>query len=303
MPEGPIFSEDPVGSPIVTCRAGAKKAASWDMACLLKILCAKNKDVIDHVRNNVDLYKVDRVYFDDPYFDGAKWTTKHFEAGGTSGGSEITFLSKDSCEDAATTLYHETWHDKQPADMVWPHPSEDDAYYQAELWTIEQGLPGQAWVEDAKGKPIKDAKGKLALIVGSGSVDSEPLMNEEHKMDEMLEATITGDGPPVRVTIEEARAMAGALVRAVNDHAMLSRSKAPSELLKGLPDSVGDAELTRGGQVRAGEWLAVSTASGLRWEYRLALPSPPRVGLAFRAPLVRESQDWRVTAIEFLRIR
>lgn len=160
MPEGPIFSDEPVGSPVSTCRQAKKKAGNWDMPCLLKILCAKNKDVIDHVRNNVDLYKVDRVYFEDPYFDGKKWTTKHFEAGGTSGGGEITFLAKDSCEGAATTLYHETWHDKQPAGMGWPHPAEDDAYYQTELWTIGQGLPGQAGprlrTKDAKGKVVPD---------------------------------------------------------------------------------------------------------------------------------------------------
>jgi hypothetical protein len=168
MPEGPIFSDDPVGSPVAVCRASGKKASSWDMACLLKTLCKKNKDVVDHVRNNVDLYKVDRVYFEDPYFDGSKWTTKHFEAGGTSGGGEITFLSKDSCEDAATTLYHETWHDKQPAGMGWPHPAEDDAYYNTELWTIEQGLPGQAGprlrTKDAKGKIVPD-KTEIARYV------------------------------------------------------------------------------------------------------------------------------------------
>lgn len=122
-------------------------------------------------------------------------------------------------------------------------------------------------------------------------------------MDEAREAMVTGDGPPVRVTIEEAQAMAGALVLAVNDANLLARSKAPAELLKDLPDSVDDAEFTHGGQVRAGAWLAASSSTGLRWEYRLALPSPPRVGLVFRAPLVREAQGWRVTAIEFLRIR
>jgi hypothetical protein len=160
MPEGPIFSDAPVGSPVSPCRTGKTTAASWDMPCLLKILCGKDKSVIDHVRNNIDLYKVDKVYFEDPYFDGTKWTTKHFEAGGTSGGGEITFLSSDSCESAATTLFHETWHSKQPAGMGWPHPAEDDAYYNAELWTIDRGLPGQAGprlrTKDATGKTVPD---------------------------------------------------------------------------------------------------------------------------------------------------
>ncbi|KYF84498.1 hypothetical protein BE17_53000 [Sorangium cellulosum] len=97
--------------------------------------------------------------------------------------------------------------------------------------------------------------------------------------------------------------MAQALVHAVNDPDMLARSKAPPELLKDLPASVGEAEFTYGGQLRAGEWLASSAASGLRWEYRISLPSPPQLGLAFQAPLVHDEQGWRVTAIRFLRIR
>ena len=160
MPEGPIFGDTPVDSAVTPCRTGAKKSGAWDMPCLLKILCAKDKDYIDHVRANVQLYKVDSVFFEDPYFDGKSWTTKHFEAGGTSGGGEMTFLSSDSCESAATTLYHETVHDKQAPGMGWPHPAEDDAYYQTELWTIERGLPGQAGTRlrttDSTGRTVPD---------------------------------------------------------------------------------------------------------------------------------------------------
>jgi hypothetical protein len=161
VPNGPIFSDAPVGSAIEECRAKGAPAKGWDLPCLLKILCKQDKDVVDHVRSKVALYKVDRVYFEDDYFDGKKWTTKLFEAGGTSGGGEITFLSKEGCEGAATTLYHEVWHDKQKG-MDWPHPAEDDAYYQTELWTIARGLPGQAGddlrTKDAKGNVVPDKK-------------------------------------------------------------------------------------------------------------------------------------------------
>lgn len=159
MPEGPIFGDQRVGSPVQVCRAPPpKKAPGWDLPCLLNILCKKDSDVIDHVRKNVNLYKVDRVYFEDNYFDGKSWVIKTFEAGGTNGGGDITFLAGDNCVSAATTLYHETWHSKQPAGMGWPHTSEDDAYYNTELWTIERGLPGQ----QGNDLRMKNAKGKWA---------------------------------------------------------------------------------------------------------------------------------------------
>jgi hypothetical protein len=157
LADGPIWPEARVGSPVQPCRqTRGGKAKKWDMPCLLKIMCKSDKDVIDHARTKVKLYKVDRVYFDDNYFDGKKWVLKRFNAGGTSGNGEITFLSGDSCERAATVLYHEIWHDKQPAGMGWPHPAEDDAYYNTELWTIARGLNGQARND---GLRVKDAKG------------------------------------------------------------------------------------------------------------------------------------------------
>jgi hypothetical protein len=161
LPDDAIWPAARVGSAVQPCRqTKGGKAKKWDMPCILKIMCPKDKDVIDHTRNNVKLYKVDKVYFDDNYFDGKKWVLKRFDAGGTSGGGEITFLSGDSCENAATTLYHEIWHDKQPPGMDWPHPAEDDAYYNTELWTIARGLRGQAGddlrTKDAKGNVIPD---------------------------------------------------------------------------------------------------------------------------------------------------
>jgi len=160
MPEGPIFSDAPIDSPVTPCRVAGKKAGAWDMPCLLKILCAKDKAVIDHVSKHTKLYKVEKVYFDDNYFDGSKWVVKRFDAGGMQSAGEITMLSGDSCERAATTLYHETWHAKQPAGMKWPHPAEDDAYYNTELWTIAQGLDGQQGprlrTTDAEGKTVPD---------------------------------------------------------------------------------------------------------------------------------------------------
>ena len=134
--------------------------AQWDMNCALCRLCKTAPDMVDEMRNSQTVYQVDRVFFEDPWFDGTQWTTKTFEAGGTSGGGEITILTDTDCDEAATTLYHETWHAKQPPGMGWPHPAEDDAYYHTELWTIENGLPSQGnpplRKTDSSGKVVPD---------------------------------------------------------------------------------------------------------------------------------------------------
>jgi hypothetical protein len=170
MPSGPIFGEDdeifsddePIDSTVAHCRQAKPAPApkNWDLPCVLKILCAKDKAVVDDASKTQKVSKIKRIFFEDPIFDGTKWTTKHFEAGGTAGGGKILFVSNTTCEDAATTLYHEVWHTKQPAGMGWPHPAEDDAYYNTELWTIANGLPSQGQpplrTTDAAGNVIPD---------------------------------------------------------------------------------------------------------------------------------------------------
>lgn len=161
MPSGPIFSDEPVGAVVAQCRqAKMAKAKNWDLPCVLKILCKKDKAVVDAARTTQKLYKIKRVFFEDPLFDGKKWTTKHFEAAGTAGSGQILFVSDTTCESAATTLYHEVWHTKQPAGMGWPHLEEDDAYYNTELWTIANGYPSQGdpplRTKDAKGNVVPD---------------------------------------------------------------------------------------------------------------------------------------------------
>jgi hypothetical protein len=163
MPDGPIFRDEPIGQAVIPCRSGKGKGADWDLPCMLKILCKKDKAVIDAARTTQQIYKIKRIYFEDPYFDGAKWTTKHFEAGGTAGGGEIIFLEHTSCERAATVLYHEVWHTKQVG-MDWPHPAEDDAYYNTELWTIENGYPSQG------NPPLRTTDGKGSVIPDKAAI-------------------------------------------------------------------------------------------------------------------------------------
>lgn len=146
-------------SPVAACRQGLGAAGGgWTMDGLLSVLCGTDSDVVSAAGKTQKVYKVDRVYFEDKKFDGTSWQTELFEAGGTAGGGVITLLSGTSAESAATTLYHEVWHTKQPPGMGWPHPSEDDAYYNTELWTIEKGLPGQV---DGSGLRVLDRAGDI----------------------------------------------------------------------------------------------------------------------------------------------
>lgn len=113
----------------------------WDLKCLLDILCKKDKDVVQKAKK-IKIVGVDPLIYDDPIFKGGKWTTKPFPAAGTQGGGKIQMVRNMSCEQAASTIYHEILHSDQPDSMSWPE-KEYDAYKRTEQWTIDRGLPGQ----------------------------------------------------------------------------------------------------------------------------------------------------------------
>jgi hypothetical protein len=169
MPDGPLFSDQPVDSSVQGCPRQAKGAGSkkWSVAGVLKILCKNDKKIVDQL-SKTTVRTADQIYFTDPYFDGKKWTTKKFMAGGSADPSakEITVLSGTPNEQAVDTFYHEIWHQNQPAGMGWPEPAEDDAYYNTEAWLIERGLPGNPDLrtKDAKGKMVPDKKAIRDLV-------------------------------------------------------------------------------------------------------------------------------------------
>src|SRR5688572_22355621 len=101
MPDGPIFSDAPAGSPVVPCRQAApKKVKGWDVPCVLKLLCKKDKHVVKDL-NKLNVSKFRSITFLDQHFDGKKWYTDPFAAGGTALGRNVTLLSGESCENAA----------------------------------------------------------------------------------------------------------------------------------------------------------------------------------------------------------
>jgi hypothetical protein len=151
-PSGDVVASSPVKCAVLPCNGQNK-----DIAGALKILCKNDKDVVKAMAGQ-KVTVADRIYFEDKEFDGKQWKTVIFEAGGSAGDGEITFLATEDDESKATTIYHEVWHTKQPPGMAWPEPAEDDAYYNTELWTIERGLPGQGGLRttDADGNEVPD---------------------------------------------------------------------------------------------------------------------------------------------------
>ena len=157
------FSELPPNTLVQPCEERAPKGTpgGWTQECVLKILCRKDQKIVQQLaKSNVET--ANKVWYDDPYFHGKVWTTHYFPAGGSSYAptKTIMVLQNQSCEQAAVTCYHEVWHQNQPK-MDWPNPSEDDAYYNAELWTIERGLPSQYPTE----KYVDPRNGKVYLPV------------------------------------------------------------------------------------------------------------------------------------------
>ena len=146
MGDSTSFSDAPPDEVVQACpsRAGKGAPSGWDVKCVCKILCAKDKAVVSQLSKST-VETADQVWFEDPYFDGKAWTTKRFDAGGSAdpGTKSIMVLADQSCEGAAITFYHEVWHQNQPPKMGWPEPAEDDAYFNTEVWTIERGLSSQ----------------------------------------------------------------------------------------------------------------------------------------------------------------
>jgi len=108
---------------------------------VLKVMCPKDKAFLqDLKKRGVTITVFDRIYFDDPYFDGTKWTTKHFEAGGMTDGTDINMIRGGTAADNAATVYHEGVHTGQSSSMAW-RDKEYDAYEREDQWRISHGLP------------------------------------------------------------------------------------------------------------------------------------------------------------------
>jgi hypothetical protein len=122
-------------------------------------MCPKDKAFLDELRaRNVTVTAYDRIYFEDPYYDGSKWTTRHFEAGGTTSGTQINMIKNSDPVENAATIYHEGVHTGQPASLPW-RDKEYQAYVAEDKWRISHGFPSHDpsfRTTDASGRPVTD---------------------------------------------------------------------------------------------------------------------------------------------------
>jgi hypothetical protein len=114
----------------------------------------------------VTITAYDRIYFEDPYYDGTKWTTKHFEAGGTTSGTHVNMIRDADAATNASIIYHEGVHTGQPSSMRW-REKEYDAYVKEDQWRLAHNLPAHDpsfRTTDASGKEITDEAAVHAFV-------------------------------------------------------------------------------------------------------------------------------------------
>jgi len=120
----------------------------------------------DLIARGVTIKAFDRIYFEDPYYDGTKWTTKHFEAGGTTSGTSINMIRDPDPTVNASTIFHEGVHTGQPSGMPW-REKEYDAYVKEDRWRIDHNLPPSDpsfRTTDAAGHPVTNEAGIRAMV-------------------------------------------------------------------------------------------------------------------------------------------
>lgn len=160
-----------------TLLIGGASTNNWTIPGLLAVLSAKDKALAERIRSgNIQLEVLRRLHYEDPYYDGSKWTTRTFEAGGQNTPGHITVTSTGSNEEAATTLFHESTHQDQPAGMPWSQ-REYDAYGKTEDWAIDRGLPSQGTdfrKVDSSGRTVKDTDAIKRAVDADYPISSAP---------------------------------------------------------------------------------------------------------------------------------
>lgn len=147
---------------------GDPASDAW-LGGMLAVLCPGDKEFLAKLRaRGVTVTGYDRIYWDDPYYDGTAWTTRRFEGGGSTDGAgkNINMLTNRSPESNAATLYHEGIHTGQPTTMEW-RDKEYEAYTLTEKWRIEHGMPPQDpsfRKQDASGNTVVDEDGVKKMV-------------------------------------------------------------------------------------------------------------------------------------------
>jgi hypothetical protein len=130
-------------------------------------MCPADRAYLHDLRSRgVTITAYDRIYFDDPYYDGTRWTTRRFEAGGTTSGTHINMIRSSSAEENAATIYHEGIHTGQPRSMAW-RDKEYDAYIREDQWRISHGMAPHDpsfRTTDSAGRQVTNPAGVQAFV-------------------------------------------------------------------------------------------------------------------------------------------
>lgn len=221
----------------VTTLIGGPATSNWTVARVLAILCGSAAPLVGQLGSGaIPLSGYDRIYFDDPYYDGTQWTTKRFEAGGTNNGG-ITLLNNASDEEAATTLYHEGIHQNQAPRKTLAE-REYDAYTRTEQWTLGNGLPSQADPAGGYNFRKKDPHGKEVV----DEAEVRRFVNDQYPVTSAAPASSGGPPPPIPDQVIGRRPDGGAILQR-SDGSTYTRSPQAGDTYPGPQQVEGERNL------------------------------------------------------------
>lgn len=162
-PHKTVASSSPVAGPSA---CPIKKPVDPWIAAMLAILCPQEKAFLQNLKaRGVQVTAYDKIWFDDPYYDGKTWTTKRFDAGGVTQGNDIQMIRSPDASENAATIFHEGVHTGQ-APAEW-RELEYDAYTKEDQWRISHGLPPHDpsfRKKDASGKEVTNLAGIRTFV-------------------------------------------------------------------------------------------------------------------------------------------
>jgi hypothetical protein len=104
-------------------------------------MCPNDAALLAALRaRGVTITVYDSITYHDPFYDGRRWTTKRFDAGGDELNGSIRLVASGGAKENAATLYHEGIHAQQPASWTL-RQKEVDAYSKEEDWRQAHHMP------------------------------------------------------------------------------------------------------------------------------------------------------------------
>ena len=145
------------------------QADAWTKG-VLRVMCPGDKAFLqDLEKRGVSITLFQSITYNDPIYDGTRWTTKPFPAAGTQSAGQLEFIQNGAPEDDASVVIHEGTHAMQPATMS-PRAKEYDAYFVEDQWRLARGLPPAQPGFRTKGPGGKETTNVAAI---KAFVDSE----------------------------------------------------------------------------------------------------------------------------------